>query len=49
MIEFENKNVWVVLINEEKHLLYMGDNTADITEISILQNWELEKSEWDQV
>lgn len=49
MKEFENENVWIVLPNGEKHLLYMGDNIADMTEAAIQQCWSEEKSAWDDV
>ncbi|MEJ7683785.1 MAG: hypothetical protein WKG06_39165 [Segetibacter sp.] len=49
MSELENDNLLVVYLNEEKHLLYRGDDTTDMTEASIQQSWPEEKSVWDDV
>lgn len=47
--EFENENFGVVIIDGEKHLLYIGDDTADMAEASIRQCWPEEKSVWDDI
>ncbi len=49
MREFENENLWVVLLDKEKHLLYVGDDTTDMAEASIQQSWPEERSVWDDV
>lgn len=47
--KFDNENFFFVIIDGEKHLLYMGDDTTDMTEASIQQAWSEEKSAWDDV
>ncbi len=42
-------NRLVELLYEEKYGLYLGDDTNDLTESSIQQNYTLQKSKWDDV
>ncbi|CAA9538776.1 MAG: hypothetical protein AVDCRST_MAG96-4124 [uncultured Segetibacter sp.] len=39
MREFKSENDWVLVADKEKHLVYMGDDTADSTEASMKQCW----------
>jgi len=36
MRESEFENVFVVIIDGEEHLLYMGEDTTDISEVCVL-------------
>ena len=47
--EFENENIWTVIIDGEKYVLYMRDDTTDMTDASIQQIRTEEKSPWDDV
>jgi hypothetical protein len=42
-------NRLVELLYEEKYGLYMGDNTSDLTNVSIKKNWQEANSPWDNV
>jgi len=42
-------NRLVELLYEEKYGLYMGDNTSDLTNVSIQKNWQEANSPWDNV
>lgn len=37
------------LLYEEKYGLYLGNNTNDLTEASLLKNWQSSNSNWDNV
>ncbi|MEP6467344.1 MAG: hypothetical protein ABJB05_13630 [Parafilimonas sp.] len=39
----------VDLLFEEKYGLYLGDDTSDLVETAIQQNYTEEKSNWDDV
>jgi hypothetical protein len=45
----EKLNRLVEILYEEKYGLYLGDDTADLTEASIQNTWPQEKSVWDDV
>ena len=49
MSEFENENLWVVMIDREKHLLSVGNDTTDLTKQSIQQIGLEGQSVWDDV
>jgi hypothetical protein len=42
-------NRLVELMYEEKYGLYLGDNTSDLTNASIQNNWQEPNSAWDNV
>lgn len=42
-------NRLVELLYEEKYGLYLGNDTADLTEHSIKQNWPSPNTAWDNV
>ena len=42
-------NRLVELLYQEKYGLYMGDNTSDLTNVSIQKNWQEANSAWDNV
>ncbi len=42
-------NRLVELLYEEKYGLYLGEDTSDLTETSIQQNYTSHKSAWDNV
>lgn len=42
-------NRLVELLYEERYGLYLGDDTNDLTEAAIRQNYSTEKSNWDNV
>lgn len=48
-ILLEKMNRLVSLLYEEKYGLYLGDNTNDLTETSVLKNWQSSNSVWDNV
>lgn len=48
-ILLEKMNRLVSLLYEEKYGLYLGDNTNDLTETSVLKNWQSLNSVWDNV
>ncbi len=45
----EKLNRLVEILYEEKYGLYLGDDTADLTEAFIQNTWPQEKSVWDDV
>lgn len=45
----EKLNRLVKLLYEEKYGLYLGDDTTDLTDASIRNSWQQEKSVWDDV
>ena len=45
----EKLNRLVDLLYEEKYGLYLGNNTSDLTETSVLKNWPSPNSVWDHV
>ncbi|MBC7722085.1 MAG: hypothetical protein H7068_08680 [Pedobacter sp.] len=45
----EKMNRLVELLYEEKYGLYFGNQTSDLTESTIKNNWVNEKSVWDNV
>ncbi|HEY9341232.1 MAG TPA: hypothetical protein VJ279_01485 [Hanamia sp.] len=45
----EKLNKLVDLLYEEKYGLYLGNNTKDLTEASVLKNWPSPNSVWDHV
>ena len=45
----EKLNKLVDLLYEEKYGLYLGNNTNDLTEASVLKNWQSSNSVWDHV
>lgn len=45
----EKLNKLVDLLYEEKYGLYLGNNTNDLTEASVLKNWQSPNSVWDHV
>ncbi|HEV2833460.1 MAG TPA: hypothetical protein VGW31_15880 [Hanamia sp.] len=45
----EKLNKLVDLLYEEKYGLYLGNNTHDLTEASVLKNWQSSNSVWDHV
>jgi hypothetical protein len=45
----EKLNKLVDLLYEEKYGLYLGNNTSDLTEASVLKNWSSSNSVWDHV
>ena len=42
-------NRLVELLYEEKYGLYMGDNTSDLSNVSIKKNWQEANTPWDNV
>lgn len=42
-------NRLVELLYEEKYGLYLGNDTADLTNASIQKNWPSQNSAWDNV
>ena len=48
-ILLEKMNRLVNLLYEEKYGLYLGNNTNDLTEASVLKNWQSSNSAWDNV
>ncbi|MDQ6756527.1 MAG: hypothetical protein M3004_06290 [Bacteroidota bacterium] len=42
-------NRLVELLFEEKYGLYLGNDTNDLTESSIIKNWPSQNSAWDNV
>ncbi len=42
-------NRLVELLYQEKYGLYMGDNTSDLSNVSIQKNWQEANSPWDNV
>jgi hypothetical protein len=42
-------NRLVELLYEERYGLYLGEDTNDLTEAAIWQNYSTEKSNWDNV
>jgi hypothetical protein len=45
----EKMNRLVELLYEEKYGLYLGNQTNDLTQSAIKNNWTNEKSVWDNV
>lgn len=45
----EKINRLIELLYEEKYGLYLGNNTQDLTEVSIQKNWPPQNSAWDNV
>ena len=45
----EKLNKLVDLLYEEKYGLYLGNNMNDLTEASVLKNWQSSNSVWDHV
>jgi hypothetical protein len=45
----EKVNRLIELLYEEKYGLYMGNETNDLTELAIEQNYTAQKSKWDNV
>ena len=48
-ILLEKMNRLIDLLYEEKYGLYLGNNTNDLTEDSLLKNWQSPNSNWDNV
>ena len=48
-ILLEKVNRLINLLYEEKYGLYLGNNTNDLTEISVLKNWQSSNTAWDNV
>ena len=49
-IFLEKVNRLIDLLYEEKYGLYLGDNTNDLTEASVLKNWPSSNTTaWDNV
>lgn len=48
-ILLEKMNRLVDLLYEEKYGLYLGNNTNDLTEASVLKNWQSPNAAWDNV
>ncbi len=42
-------NRLVELLYQEKYGLYMGDNTSDLSKVSIQKNWQEANTPWDNV
>ena len=49
MSEFENENLWVVMIDRAKPLLCVGNDTTDIAKQSIQQTGTEGQSVWNDV
>lgn len=49
MSEFENENLWVVMIDRAKHLLPVGNDTTDLAKQSIQHIGPKGQSVWDDV
>ena len=50
MSEFENDHYWLLEISkDEKHWIYLGDETSDMSDVAINDSWGTEKSAWDEV
>ena len=45
----EKMNRLVELLYEEKYGLYLGNDTTDLTDSSITQNWHSQNTAWDNV
>lgn len=48
-ILLEKMNRLIDLLYEEKYGLYLGNNTNDLTEASVLKNWQPSNDAWDNV
>ncbi|HEY5462302.1 MAG TPA: hypothetical protein VIJ95_03525 [Hanamia sp.] len=48
-ILLEKVNRLVNLLYEERYGLYLGNNTNDLTEASVLKNWPSSNTAWDNV
>lgn len=42
-------NRLIDLLYQDKYGLYMGDETADLTETAVNESWENKESAWDNV
>lgn len=49
MSEFENENLWVMMIDREMHLLSVGNDTTDLTKQFIQQIGPEGQSVWNDV